>query len=103
MGNEDLADLKDIKQRLLASIRSGDVEAATDALLETWAHHGVVRGNMAALDRFAVGSGLVDGLQKRQKVVSMMASQIAKMIVAEDSDAPGGSDETDYSARLEDE
>jgi len=45
----------------------------------------------------------VDGLQKRQKVVSMMASQIAKMIVAEDSDAPGGSDETDYSARLEDE
>ena len=88
--------LEEIKRRLLSGLRGGDLESAADALLEAWAHHGVVKGNMQALDRFAIGSGLVDGMKERQRVAKVMANAMSKMLEHQESVV----EEPDYEARL---
>jgi uncharacterized tellurite resistance protein B-like protein len=96
---KDNTELFKLKRELMAALRAGDMEIASDTLLEIWAHHGVVNGNMSALDRFAVGSGLIQGMKERQRVAKMMASTMSKMIVA-DSDLDEPEEEVDYSERL---
>jgi len=93
-------ELISLKREILVALREGDVSGASDALLEIWAHHGIVGGNMAALDRFAVGSGLVQGLAERKKVAKVMSTQVAKILSAEKEEQ--GSAEPDYAARLND-
>jgi hypothetical protein len=88
--------LEEIKRRLLSGLRGGDIESATDALLEAWAHHGVVKGNMQALDRFAIGSGLVDGMKERQRVAKVMANAMSKALEHQEQ----VTEEPDYEARL---
>lgn len=85
-----------LKNKLLAALRLGDVEEASDILLEVWAHHGIMNGNIQFLDRFAVGSGLVGGLKDRKRVAGMIANKMSRMIETEaEKDA-----EPDYESRL---
>lgn len=100
MPREADEELISLKREILVALREGDVSGASDALLEIWAHHGIVGGNMAALDRFAVGSGLVQGLAERKKVAKVMSTQVAKILSAEKEEQ--GSAEPDYAARLND-
>ena len=100
MPREADEELISLKREILVALREGDVSGASDALLEIWAHHGVIGGNMAALDRFAVGSGLVQGLAERKKVAKVMSTQVAKILSAEKEEQ--GSAEPDYAARLND-
>jgi hypothetical protein len=93
-------DLISLKREILIAIREGDVSGASDALLEVWAHHGIIGGNMAALDRFAVGSGLVQGLAERKRVAKIMSTQVAKILSMDKEEQ--GSAEPDYAARLND-
>ena len=93
-------DLISLKREILIAIREGDVSGASDALLEVWAHHGIIGGNMAALDRFAVGSGLVQGLAERKRVAKVMSTQVAKILSMDKEEQ--GSAEPDYAARLND-
>ena len=100
MPREADEELISLKREILVALREGDVSGASDALLEIWAHHGVVGGNMAALDRFAVGSGLIQGLAERKRVAKVMSTQVAKILSAEKEEQ--GSAEPDYAARLND-
>ena len=100
MPRETDEELISLKREILVALRDGDVSGASDALLEIWAHHGIVGGNMAALDRFAVGSGLVQGLAERKRVAKVMSTQVAKILSAEKEEQ--GSAEPDYAARLND-
>ena len=98
MSKENAADpdLIDLKRRILTAMRSGDIEEASDTLLEVWAHHGILRGDMQALDRFAVGSGLVGGLKDRKRIAGVMANKMSRMIEKEQETG----DEPDYESRL---
>ena len=100
MPREADEELISLKREILVALREGDVSGASDALLEIWAHHGVVGGNMAALDRFAVGAGLIQGLAERKRVAKVMSTQVAKILSAEKEEQ--GSAEPDYAARLND-
>ena len=42
-------DLISLKREILIAIREGDVSGASDALLEVWAHHGIIGGNNGEL------------------------------------------------------
>ena len=100
MPREADEELISLKREILVALREGDVSGASDALLEIWAHHGVVGGNMAALDRFAVGSGLIQGLAERKRVAKVMSTQVAKILSAEKEEQESA--EPDYAARLND-
>ena len=100
MPREADEELISLKREILVALREGDVSGASDALLEIWAHHGVVGGNMAALDRFAVGSGLIQGLAERKRVAKVMSTQVAKILSAEKDEQDSA--EPDYAARLND-
>ena len=100
MPREADEELISLKREILVALREGDVSGASDALLEIWAHHGVVGGNMAALDRFAVGSGLIQGLAERKRGAKVMSTQVAKILSAEKEEQESA--EPDYAARLND-
>ena len=100
MPREADEELISLKREILVALREGDVSGASDALLEIWAHHGVVGGNMAALDRFAVGSGLIQGLAERKRVAKVMSTQVAKILSAEKEEQESA--EPAYAARLND-
>ena len=100
MPREADEELISLKREILVALREGDVSGASAALLEIWAHHGVVGGNMAALDRFAVGSGLIQGLAERKRVAKVMSTQVAKILSAEKEEQESA--EPDYAARLND-
>ena len=89
-------ELLGLKSKLLSSLRSGDIETAADTLLEVWAHHGIINGNIQFLDRFAVGSGLVGGLKERKRVASMLANQMSRVLDSEEAKES----EPDYESRL---
>tara|TARA_Y100000593_G_C4220738_1_gene291694 strand:+ start:113 stop:511 length:399 start_codon:yes stop_codon:yes gene_type:complete len=89
-------ELLGLKNKLLASLREGDVETAADTLLEVWAHHGIINGNIQFLDRFAVGSGLVGGLKERKRVASMLANQMSRALDSVEAKEL----EPDYESRL---
>tara|TARA_Y100000034_G_C6771509_1_gene344217 strand:+ start:345 stop:716 length:372 start_codon:yes stop_codon:yes gene_type:complete len=78
-------ELLSLKNKLLVALRVGDIETAADTLLEVWAHHGIINGNIQFLDRFAVGSGLVGGLKERKRVASMLANQMSRVIDSEET------------------
>jgi len=99
MPREPDEELTSLKREIMIAIREGDVSGASDALLEVWAHHGIIGGNMAALDRFAVGSGLVQGLAERKRVAKVMSAQVAKILSSEKEEHEA---EPDYAARLND-
>lgn len=87
MGKGKSADpeLLSLKNKILVALRLGDVETAADTLLEVWAHHGIMNGNVQFLDRFAVGSGLVGGLKERKRVASMLANQMSRALDSEEA------------------
>tara|TARA_R100000700_G_C3167705_1_gene142603 strand:+ start:368 stop:670 length:303 start_codon:yes stop_codon:yes gene_type:complete len=95
-GKKEDLELVDMKRRLLVALRSGDMEAASDALLEVWMHHGVLYGDTQMLDRFAVASGLIGGLKDRKRIAGIMANRMSTMIEKEaEKDS-----EPDYESRL---
>ena len=100
MPREADEELISLKREILVALREGDVSGASDALLEIWAHHGVVGGNMAALDRFAIGSGIIQGINERKRVAKVMASQVTKLLSDEKPEEV--TTEPDYAARLSD-
>ena len=89
---EDHGDLIELKARFLNSVRSGDVEEAIDASIAVYAHHGIVRGNTAMMDRALVLSGVVDGIKDRKRIARLITNQIAAI-----------GTEPDYEAALADE
>lgn len=95
-GKKEDPDLLELKRRLMAALNSGDMESASDALLEVWMHHGVLYGDTQMLDRFAVASGLVGGLKDRKRIAGIMANRISTMV---DKEAEKES-EPDYESRL---
>ena len=99
MPREADEELISLKREIMIAIREGAISGASDTLLEVWAHHGILGGNMAALDRFAVGSGLVQGLAERKRVAKVMSTQVAKILSVEKEEQDS---EPDYAARLND-
>lgn len=99
---EDHGDLIELKARFLNSVRSGDVEEAIDASIAVYAHHGIVRGNTAMMDRALVLSGVVDGIKDRKRIARLITNQISKTIASDEKDAAIGT-EPDYEAALADE
>jgi len=95
-GKKNDPDLLEMKRRLLVSIRAGDMEAASDVLLEVWMHHGVLYGDTQMLDRFAVGSGLIGGLKDRKRIAGIMANRISQLVDKEEEKEG----EPDYENRL---
>jgi len=93
-------ELAALKRELMAALRKGELDDASDTLLEVWAHHGIIGGNMAALDRFAIGSGIIQGINERKRVAKVMASQVTKLL--SDEKAEEVTTEPDYAARLSD-
>ena len=89
-------ELLGLKNKILVALRVGDIETASDTLLEVWAHHGRMNGNIQFLDRFAVGSGLVGGLKDRKRVAGMKANKMSRMIETETEKET----EPDYESRL---
>ena len=85
-----------LKNKILVALRVGDIETASDTLLEVWAHHGIMNGNIQFLDRFAIGSGLVGGLKDRKREAGMMANKMSRMIETETEKET----EPDYESRL---
>jgi hypothetical protein len=94
----DDPELAALKRELMAALRKGELDDASDTLLEVWAHHGIIGGNMAALDRFAIGSGIIQGINERKRVAKIMASQVTKLLSDEKPEEV--TSEPDYAARL---
>ena len=85
-----------LKRKILTAMCAGDIEDASDTLLEVWAHHVIINGDMQARDRFAVGSGLVGGLKDRKRIAGVMANKMSRMIEKEQETEK----EPDYESRL---
>ena len=81
----------------VAATRSGDLEAAADAVLQASAYQGIVNGNMKALELYLVGSGVIQGVQDRNRIASRITNKTVKLLT-EKEDVEDV--EIDYAARL---
>jgi len=99
---DDIDELLELKRRFLAGVRSGDIEEAIDASIETYAHHGIVRGNVQMMDRAIVASGVAGSLADKKRMTALLTNQITKALASEENPDKPGSEEPDYEARLAD-
>jgi len=73
-------ELLELYHRTSAATRNGDLEEAADAVLQATCYHGIVNGNIKALELFMVGSGVIQGIQQRQRAARSMAASAVKLL-----------------------
>ena len=73
-------ELLELYYRASAATRNGDLEEAADAVLQATCYQGIVNGNTKALELFMVGSGVIQGIQQRQRAARNMAASAVKLL-----------------------